>query len=74
MKKKLLLSVFIILAIAFLALGIYYLITPAGSLIHVLPGYAAGSSHKHAKHGLASIIVALGFGVLAWFYSAKKTV
>ena len=70
--KKFLLVVFIILAIAFLALGIYYLRTPAGSLYHHLPGYTAGSTHKHAKHGIASIIVALGFGILAWFYSAKK--
>ncbi len=72
--KKTLLAIFIILGIAFLALGIYYLVTPAGSLAHYLPGYSAGSSHKHLKHGLASIIVALGFWVLSWFYSAKKTV
>jgi len=71
--KKSLLILFIILAIVFLALGIYYLVTPAGSLFHSLPGYSLGSPHKHAKHGIASIIIALGFGVLAWFYSAKKT-
>jgi hypothetical protein len=70
--KKLLLTLFIILSLAFLALGVYYLVTPAGSLFHSLPGYLAGSTHKHAKHGLASLIVGLGFAVLAWFYSAKK--
>jgi hypothetical protein len=70
--KKLILSVFIILAIVFIALGVYYFVTPAGSLPHHLPGYLAGSTHKHFKHGLASVIVGFGFGVLAWFYSAKK--
>jgi hypothetical protein len=71
--KKLILLVLIVLALSFLALGIYYLMTPAGSLMHMLPGYAKGVSRKHTKHGIASIIVALGFGILAWFYSAKKT-
>ena len=70
--KKYLLILFVILAIALLALGIYYFVTPAGSLLHSLPGYSLGSPHKHAKHGIASIIIAFGFGVLAWFY-AKKT-
>ena len=70
--KKLILTMFIVLTVAFIALGIYYFVTPAGSLPHHLPGYLAGSSHKHLKHGLASVIVCLGFGVLAWFYSAKK--
>jgi len=70
--KKLLLMLFIILSLAFLALGVYYFVTPAGSLFHSLPGYLAGSNHKHAKHGLACLIVGLGFAVLAWFYSAKK--
>jgi hypothetical protein len=70
--KKLILTVFIILALVFLALGIYYFLTPAGSLPHYFPGYLANSSHKHAKHGLASLVIAIGFGILAWFYSAKK--
>jgi hypothetical protein len=70
--KKLLLTLFIILSIGFLALGVYYFVTPAGSLFHSIPGYLAGSSHKHSKHGLASVIVGVGFAVLAWFYSGKK--
>lgn len=70
--KNFLLTLFIILSLAFLALGVYYFVTPAGSLFHSLPGYLAGSPHKHAKHGLASVIVGLGFAVLAWFYSGKK--
>ncbi len=65
--------IFIVLAVIFLAVSIYYFVTPAGSLPHFLPGYIAGSHKTHTKHGLASLIVAAGFGILAWFYSKKTT-
>ena len=71
--KKVLMIIFAVLAIVFLALAIYYFITPAGSLPHHLPGYIAGSTKKHTKHGLAALVVAIGFGILAWFSSKKKT-
>lgn len=71
--KKLVTIIFVLLALIFIAIGIYYFVTPAGSLFHLAPGYLAGSAHKHTKHGLASFIVAIGFVILAWFGSAKKT-
>jgi len=70
--KKALTGLFIILAILFLALAVYYWTTKAGSLPHFLPGYQANSVHKHLKHGLAALIIAVGFGILAWFSSANK--
>jgi len=70
--KKGLMIVFLVLALLFLAGAIYYWVTPAGSLPHHFPGYEAGSTHVHLKHGLASFILAIGFGILAWF-SSKKT-
>lgn len=71
--KKVLMIIFVILALASLALAIYYFVTPAGQLPHHLPGYIAGSTKKHTKHGLAALIVAIGFGLLAWFSSKKTT-
>jgi hypothetical protein len=71
--KKILMMVFALLAIVFLAIAIYYFVTPAGSLPHHVPGYIAGSKKIHAKHGLASLVVAIGFAILAWFSSKKKT-
>ena len=62
----------IILGFVFLALAIYYWVTPAGSLPHFLPGYIAGSSTKHLKHGLAALVLAFCSWVLAWFWSGKK--
>lgn len=61
-----------VLGVIFLCLAIYYWVTPAGSLPHSFPGYQAGSTHVHLKHGLAALILALGCGVLAWFSMGKK--
>ncbi len=72
--KKILLAVFIAIAVASLILGVYYITTPAGSLYHHLPGYAVASTHKYIEHGIASIILALSFAVLAWFYGARKVI
>jgi uncharacterized iron-regulated membrane protein len=70
--KKPLVILFIIAGILFLALAIYYWVTPAGSLPHGFPGYIANASEKHLKHGLAALVLALGAWVLAWFLSGKK--
>ncbi|HUD06581.1 MAG TPA: hypothetical protein VMR34_01715 [Candidatus Saccharimonadales bacterium] len=68
MKKTL----FIIIAIIFLAIAVYYWVTPAGSLLHFVPGYQAGSTHAHLKHGLAALVLAVGSGLLAWFSKGSK--
>ncbi|HEX7963070.1 MAG TPA: hypothetical protein VF466_00620 [Candidatus Saccharimonadales bacterium] len=71
--KKLVIALLILAALAFIALGIYYMMTPAGSLPHALPGYEAGSSHKHMKHGLAAFAVAVACAIVAWFMTGKKS-
>ncbi len=63
----------ILLGLAFACLAVLYWITPAGSLPAYLPGFAAGSPTIHFKHGLASLIIAIGLFVLAWFASGKKS-
>ena len=60
----------IVLGILFVALAIYYWATAAGSLPHWLPGYEAGSSHHHLKHGLAAALLGVGCFVWAWFNSS----
>jgi hypothetical protein len=71
--KKPLVTLFVVVGVIFIALAVYYWVTPAGSLLHFLPGYQGGSVHKHLKHGLAALILGLGCGVIAWFVSGKKT-
>jgi hypothetical protein len=70
--KKTLMILFVILAIVFIAIAVFYFVTPADKLPHSFPGYVANSSKVHLKHGLAALIVGLGFAILAWF-STKKT-
>lgn len=72
MNKKFLTAILAILGIIFIALAVYYAVTPAGSLQHFLPGYQSGSTHKHLKHALAALILAIGCGLLIWFTTGKK--
>jgi CBS domain-containing protein len=45
-KRRLLMVLLIIAGVALIALGIYYWVTPAGSLPSFFPGHLAGSAHK----------------------------
>jgi hypothetical protein len=53
-RWRILMILLIIIGVAFIALAIYYWVTPAGSLPSYVPGYLAGSAHKHVKHGVAA--------------------
>jgi hypothetical protein len=58
-------AVAIILGLAFAAIAIVYWTMPAGSLPGFLPGFEAGSSLIHVKHGIAAAaaaVLCLGFG------------
>ena len=45
----------------------------AGSLPHFLPGFEAGATNIHFKHGLASLLLALASFAYAWFQSGKRS-
>jgi len=62
-----------LLAAIFVALAVYYFVTPADSLMHFLPGYEAGVTDHHTKHALAALVLAAGCGLLIWFSTGKKT-
>jgi hypothetical protein len=61
-----------LLGVVFLALAAMYWLTPAGGLPSFFPGFESGSAHVHFKHGLASLVLALGLFALAWFQSAPQ--
>jgi uncharacterized membrane protein YdjX (TVP38/TMEM64 family) len=71
-KWRVLMILVIILGLAFIALGVYYWVTPAGSLPSFFPGHLAGSVHKHVKHGVAALFVGVLCLLGAWMFSAKK--
>jgi hypothetical protein len=70
MNKKLFYIGSIILGMLFVAVTIFYWVTPAGSLPSYMPGFIAGSSVIHIKHGIASLILAIGLFIYSWFASA----
>ena len=62
-----------LLAAVFIVLAVYYFVTPADSLISFMPGYQAGVTDHHVKHGLAALVLAAGCGLLLWFSTGKKS-
>jgi hypothetical protein len=55
----------VLLGLVFAAVAIVYWSMPAGSLPGFLPGFEAGSTLVHVKHGIAAAVAALlcfGFG------------
>jgi hypothetical protein len=68
-KNRALILPAVALGVVLLAVAIIYFVEPAKSLPSFFPGHSAGSTHHHAKHGIAALVVALGCFVLAWFQS-----
>jgi len=62
----------VILGILFITIAIIYFITPARSLPAFFPGYEAGITKTHFKHGLGALILALAAFAFAWFQSGKN--
>jgi len=71
-RRRLLVVLAIVVGIALIAIAVVYWVEPAKSLPSFFPGYQAGSSHHHAKHGIASFLVGLACLVFAWFNTGKK--
>ncbi len=58
-------AIAIIVGLVLLAIAVAYWVIPAGSLPPWLPGFEAGATRVHPKHGIAAAIVAivvLGYG------------
>lgn len=67
MNQKLIAMVAILVGVLFLALAAVYWTVPASSLPHAMPGYLADSPKIHFKHGLGSLLLAVGAFIYAWF-------
>jgi hypothetical protein len=70
--KKTLTALAVVFGVGFIALAIYYWVTPADMLPMFVPGYDAAMTSPHIKHGIASLAAGLALLVYAWFASAKK--
>jgi hypothetical protein len=71
-KRQNLILPAVLLGVVFLAIAVVYFVDPAGSLPSFFPGYKAGSSHHHTKHGIAAFVVAVALFIFAWFQSGPS--
>ena len=71
-NRRLLMVLFIVLGVVLVAVGIYYWVEPAGSLLSFVPGYAAGSAHHHVKHGILAFALGLLCFLGAWMTSGRQ--
>ena len=62
-----------VLGLILIVIGIVYFAEPAKSLPGFFPGHESGSTHHHAKHGIAAVLLGLGAFVLAWFRSGPRS-
>ena len=64
----------VLLGIVFIVLALYYWMTPAGSLPAFVPGFEAGVTTVHIKHGIASFLLGLALFAFAWFQGGPKKI
>jgi amino acid permease len=60
----------VVLGIVLVGISAVYFTHAANTLPHYFPGYNAGVSKAHFKHGLGAVILAIGLFIFAWFKSA----
>jgi hypothetical protein len=61
-----------ILGLAFTVVAILYWLLPAGSLPDFFPGFEAGSSHVHVKHGIAAAAAAVLMFAIGWYVGRSR--
>jgi hypothetical protein len=60
-----------LLAIICVIAAVVYFTMQAGSLPTFLPGYEAGSTHVHLKHGVIAVVAAIILFLIGWFLGRK---
>ena len=56
-----------LLALVCVAAAVMYFLLPAGSLPTFVPGFEAGSTRIHVKHGAAAAVVAVVLFGIGWW-------
>jgi hypothetical protein len=63
----------IILGLIFAVIAIVYWLVPAGSLPGFFPGFEAGGTRVHVKHGGAAAVVAVVLFAIAWWTGRSRS-
>ncbi|HEX4774379.1 MAG TPA: hypothetical protein VH234_02590 [Candidatus Saccharimonadales bacterium] len=70
--RKFYAALLVLLAIISAVVAVIYFTHTAGNLPHFFLGYTKDSAHKHTKHGLAFISLAVVLLLGAWMVSGQK--
>lgn len=62
----------VVLGVLFAVVGVIYFTRTAANLPSFFPGHLAGSAHKHTKHGMAAVGVALVLWIGAWLSTGRR--
>ncbi len=62
----------IVLGLICAVVAIVYWLVPAGSLPGFFPGFEAGGTRVHVKHGVAAAIVAIVLFAIAWWSARTR--
>ena len=65
-------NVAIVLGLLFAVIALVYWLVPAGSLPDFFPGFEAGGTRVHVKHGAVSAVVALVLLGYAWYGARSR--
>jgi amino acid permease len=63
----------LVLGTLMVVVGVVYLRSTADALPSFFPGHQSGSTHKHVKHGVVALILAVASLTGAWISSGRKT-
>ena len=62
----------VVVGVLLIAVAVVYWVDSAKDLPSFFPGHDAASSTVHVKHGIAALVLGLGFLVFAWFQTGPK--
>ena len=71
-KNKNLIIPAVLLGLVLIVIAIIYWANTAGDLPSFFPGYKAGSSTTHVKHGIAAFLLGVACLVFAWFQTGPS--
>ncbi len=66
-------NVAIALGLVFAVIAVVYWVLPAGSLRGFFPGFEAGASRVHVKHGIVAAVVAVVLFAFAWYAGRSRS-
>ncbi len=62
-----------VLGLVLAVIAVVYWVVPAGSLRGFFPGFEAGGTRVHVKHGIAAAVVAVVVFAFAWYAGRSRS-